>query len=139
MTVNGRDDRTSFVWYRHQSEIENLQHLTNVLAEKVLGELINEGGVLCQLRDGEAVPVGKQELAEIVNRHLCTPVVMQRDNGEKVKKELTFESFSWPLAGSKADRGAEPNDKVLIALRDALIPLVARSPVPSKRISARPD
>jgi hypothetical protein len=43
---------------------------------------------------------------------------------------MTFEPFAFPMAGSKHDLGHQPNDKVLIALRDALIPLVARAPVP---------
>jgi hypothetical protein len=76
------------------------------------------------------VPIGKEDMRDIVSKHIRTPVVVTRDAGDGVKREMTHQEFAFPAAGSKHDLGHQPSDKVLIALRDTLVPLVARAPVP---------
>jgi hypothetical protein len=40
--------------------------------------------------------------------------------------------ITFPAAGSKFDTGGEPTDRDLIAIREALVALVAKAPVPPR-------
>jgi hypothetical protein len=130
MNEDRKNDWTLFVWHRHAAEAENLARLTAALAPRVLAELVNEAGSLCRLHNGELVPVSREDMRNIVTKHIRTPVVITRDNGAGTTREMAFEPFAFPMAGSKQDIGHQPNDRVLTALQDALIPLVARAPTP---------
>jgi hypothetical protein len=71
-----------FVWYRHVDPAENTKRLTAALAPKISDEVINEVGTLCRLRNGAPVPIGKEDMHDIVSKHIRTPVVVNRDTGK---------------------------------------------------------
>jgi hypothetical protein len=73
MTAGARDDRTNFIWFGRD---DDLNRLTAALVPKILGELVNVAGTLCRPRNGVAAPVDKDDLAGIVNRYLRRPVAL---------------------------------------------------------------
>jgi hypothetical protein len=125
-TKQAVDTREVFVWHGANRD-DDLARLISLLAPKVLCELFSEEGKLVQLRDGQFVRVIKEDMREIVNRHIRTLRLINQGTADEPNWEVKLYSFEFPLAGSKNDLTG-PNERTLVDLIDALVPLVAKAP-----------
>jgi hypothetical protein len=122
------DDREIFIWRSSDTAEDNLKRLTAVIARTAAAEIFNADGNLHRLHDGRLVRVVKDDMREIVNRHIRTIRLVERGTADAPKLEVEFYSFEFPISGSKFDLNKGPNEKTLLELIEALVPLVARAP-----------
>jgi hypothetical protein len=132
------NDRNSafelFKWRESETPEQNAKRLTETIASKVLGELCSADGSLCYLRDGAPVPVRQREMHEIMNRYIRTPVPVNVGNAHEPKFEMTFEPLSFAPPESKFDLAKRPTNKTLLEIIEALVPMVAKVPMPPREI-----
>ena len=87
------------------------------------GELFNHNGTLVQLRDGKLIPISRNELQELITRHVAAVRVVKRD-GVWQREFYSYEfaqkpNFELPTStnpGPGADSEREPDVEVLNAL-----------------------
>jgi hypothetical protein len=121
------DTRDVFIWHGRDRD-EDLNRLASVIARKAINELFNEDGHLVHLHGGRLIAVNKEDMREIVNRHVRTLRLVDRGTADAPQLEVEYFSLAFPIAGSKYDLNRGPNERTLIDLIDALVPLVARAP-----------
>ena len=78
------------------------------------GELFNHNGTLVQLRDGKLIPISRNELQELITRHVAAVRVVKRD-GVWQREFYSYEFAQKPNFGPPTSAGSErePDDKVL--------------------------
>ena len=75
------------------------------------GELFNHNGTLVQLRDGKLIPISRNELQELITRHVAAVRVVKRD-GVWQREFYSYEFAQKPnFEPPTSER--EPDDKVL--------------------------
>ena len=87
------------------------------------GELFNQNGTLVQLRDGKLIPISRNELQELITRHVAAVRVVKRD-GVWQREFYSYEfaqkpNFELPTStnpGPGADSEREPDVEVLNTL-----------------------
>lgn len=99
------------------------------------GELFNHNGTLVQLRDGKLIPISRNELQELITRHVAAVRVVKRD-GVWQREFYSYEfaqkpNFELPTStnpGPGADSEREPDVEVLNTLLQS--ELLTRVPRP---------
>jgi hypothetical protein len=134
MTTNAHNGYELFSWRSTETPEQNSKRLIEMIAPKVLSTLCNADGSLCYLRDGAPVPVRQREMHEIMDRYIRTPVPVNVGPPDQPKFEITFEPLSFAPPESKFDLAKRPTNKTLLEIIDALVPLVARAPMPPREI-----
>jgi hypothetical protein len=134
MNAEHKDEWTLFTWRSTETPEQNTTRLVEAIAPKMLGELCSADGSLCYLRDGAPVPVRQREMHEIMDRYIRTPVPVNVGNAHEPKFEMTFEPLSFAPPESKFDLAKRPSNKTLLEIIDALVPMVAKTPMPPKAI-----
>jgi hypothetical protein len=125
MNEKAPETREVFVWYGRDGD---QSRLTAVIARRAITELFNEDGQLVRLHAGRLVPVNKEDMREIITRHVKTLRPVNRGTDSEPQWEVDFYSFGFPPAGTKNDTNRGLNEKVLIDLIEALVPHVAKTP-----------
>jgi hypothetical protein len=134
MTTNAHNGYELFSWRSTETPEQNSKRLIEMIAPKVLDTLCNADGALCYLRDRTPVPVRQREMHEIVSRHIRTPVLANIGNAHEPKFEFRFEPLSFAPPESKFDLAKRPTNKTLLEIIDALVPMVAKAPMPPREI-----
>jgi hypothetical protein len=126
------DTREIFLWHGRNPD-EDAKRLTAAVAAKTAGELFRVDGSVNHIRDGNFVMVNKYTMAEIVARHIRTCRLVNRGTDAEPKWEVEFYAFAFPASGNLAQG---PNEKTLIDMMTALVPLVASGPTRAHDFSA---
>jgi hypothetical protein len=119
------DNREIFIWRRRDDDMDRL---VAVIAAKAVTELFNLDGCLVRLQDGQFIMVGKEAMRAIVTRHIQSLHLVNRGTSDEPKWEAEYFSFEFPVTGSTYDLNRGPNEKTLINLIEAIVPLVAKAP-----------
>jgi hypothetical protein len=117
--------RKVFVW---RGDGEDEKRLIGIIADKAAADLFNVEGSLVLLAGGQFIGVTRSVMGDIVNQHVVSIRLTDREG----VPERELRPFEFPLAGSKHDLNKGPTEKTLLNMIDALIPLVARAPVPPR-------
>jgi hypothetical protein len=131
MTVDTRekflwgDQATSLTEVIIQQNNPNVTALAKVLARKAGTELCSIGGSLNRLRDGRFDLATKFDMRELCDQHVVSYRHVNRGTTARARYEVEWFSFAFPVA---ADLNKEPNERVLIDLLNALVPLVVKGP-----------
>ena len=87
------------------------------------GELFNHNGTLVQLRDGKLIPISRNELQELITRHVAAVRVVKRDgvwqrefDSYECAQKPNFELPTSTNPGPGADSEREPDVEVLNTL-----------------------
>jgi hypothetical protein len=118
------DTREVFVWFGRD---DDESRLTAVIARTAIAELFNVDRQLHRLHRGQLIPVHKQMMQEIVTQHVKTLRLVDRGTADEARWEVEFYAFEFPPMGTKYDLKG-PNERVLVNMIDALVPLVAKAP-----------
>jgi hypothetical protein len=128
------DGRDIFIWHDQATDVTqvlvqernpNVTRLAGVLARKTITELANIGGNLNRLHDGQFCLATKHDMLELCTRHVVSFRHANVGTIERPRYEVEWFSFAFPVV---SDLRVEPNERVLIDLLTALLPLVARGP-----------
>jgi hypothetical protein len=134
MTVGAHDNRETFLWHDQatnlteviiQAHNPNVTRLAGVIARKAGPELAAIGGSLNRLRDGQFALATKFDIRELCDQHVVSYRHINRGTIERPYYEVEWFSFAFPVA---CDLRVEPNERVLIDLLSALVPLVVKGP-----------